>query len=427
MAEDIAGGLIVTMPSEKDFRNKKLGPYLEKYLKGVDGRKLVEVDALGRELQVIGMEEPKSGPNLFLTIDGELQKVMSSSLKAGLDKVHSKVGVVIAQDPNSGQILGLVSLPSFDPNLFTQKRPELTALFADSFSPLLNRATAGLYPPGSLFKIITSTAGLLTGKIDANTKFEDTGIMYLGPYSFANWYFTSYGKKEGLLDIVGAIKRSNDIFFYKVGQLVGEEKLAEFAHLFGLGEKTGIDLPVEEAGLVPTSWWKEKEKGLPWYPGDTLHMAIGQGDILTTPLQISDLVCSVANGGRLFRPFLGWKLEQEGEGFEFKPKIIKEDLGGEETLGLIQEGMKQACSQGGTGWPFFDFQPEVGCKTGSAEFGPSTGSGQGKTHAWFTAFAPFEKPQIVVTVLVEGGGEGSSVAGPIAKEILKYWFNNRSG
>lgn len=410
-----------------EFFNYKIGDRVgragveetfEKYLRGRDGREIVEIDASGHQLQVLGKEEPKSGLGLYLTIDGDLQKVMYSSLKVGLEKARSQAGVAIAQDPNNGQVLGLVSLPSFDPNLFTKERQGLAGLFANPFSPLLNRATAGLYPPGSVFKIVTSAAGLLTGKIDENTKFEDTGILYLGPYSFANWYFTSYGKKEGFLNLVKAIKRSNDIFFYKVGRLVGEEKLAEFARLFGLGEKTGVDLPTEEAGLVPTPSWKEEKIGLPWYPGDTLHMAIGQGSILTTPLQVSNMVCAVANGGTLFRPFLGKKAEGEGKSFQFQPQVIRENLIGERSLELIREGMRQACLPGGTGWPFFDFKPEVGCKTGTAEFGDPGG----KTHAWFTVFAPFENPEIVVTVLVEGGGEGSSVAAPIAKEILKYWF-----
>lgn len=391
----------------------------EKYLRGRNGRMIVEVDALGHELQVLGEEKPKSGLNLYLTIDADLQKVAYSSLKVGLEKADSSAGAVVVQNPSNGQVLSLVSLPSFDPNLFTRGKAGVTSIFSNPLSPLLNRVTAGLYPPGSVFKIVTSTAGLLTGKINKNTRFEDTGIMYLGPYSFANWYFTSYGKKEGLVDLVKAIKRSNDIFFYKVGQLVGEEKLAEFARLFGLGEKTGIDLPFEKAGLVPTSAWKEKEMGLPWYPGDTLHMAVGQGNVLTTPLQVSNMTSVVANGGVLYKPFLGLRVENGEQDSVFGPRIIRENLAGKEDLGLIREGMRQACADGGTGWPFFDFSPEVGCKTGTAEFGDP----QDKTHAWFTVFAPFENPEIVVTVLVEGGGEGSSVAAPIAKEILGYWFN----
>ena len=316
----------------------------------------------------------------------------------------------------------MVSLPSFDPNLFNRESVQLQELLSNPLSPLLNRATAGLYPPGSIFKIVSAAAGLQTGKIDKNTKFEDTGVMFLGPYSFANWYFTCCGKKEGFLDLVKAIKRSNDIFFYKLGQLVGPESLAKFAHLFGLGEKTGIDLPFEEKGLIPTPSWK-KERGEVWVPGNTLHLAIGQGDILVTPLQISNMICAVANGGTLYKPYLGMKIEGEGENLQFPPKIVRKDFLDRENLELIRQGMREACLEGGTGWPFFDFPISVGCKTGTAEFGDP----KGRTHAWFTVFAPFENPEIVVTVLVEGGGEGSSVAAPIAKEILEYWFKNRSG
>jgi len=410
-----------------EFSHYKIGDRLgrggveevfERNLRGVDGEKLVEVDALGKELEVVGERKPKSGSNLFLTIDSDLQKVMYSALKVGLKKAQSSAGVVIAQDPKNGQILGMVSLPSFDPNLFSRESVQLQELLSNPLSPLLNRATAGLYPPGSIFKIVSAAAGLQTGKIDKNTKFEDTGVMFLGPYSFANWYFTCCGKKEGFLDLVKALKRSNDIFFYKVGQLVGPENLAKFAHLFGLGEKTGIDLPFEEKGLIPTPSWK-KERGEVWVPGNTLHLAIGQGDILVTPLQISNMICAVANGGTLYKPYLGMKIEGEGENLQFPPQIIRKDFLDRENLELIRQGMREACLEGGTGWPFFDFPISVGCKTGTAEFGDP----KGRTHAWFTVFAPFENPEIVVTVLVEEGGEGSSVAAPIAKEILEYWFN----
>lgn len=390
----------------------------EKYLRGREGKKLVEVDALGREVAVVGEEKPESGAKLFLTIDADLQKVMYSALKVGLEKADASAGVVIAEDPKNGQILGLVSLPSFDPNLFSKGSYRLTELFSNPSAPLLNRATRGLYPPGSVFKMVTALAGLSSGQIDRKTKFEDTGVVYLGSFRFANWYYTFYGKTEGFLDIVGAIRRSNDIFFYKVGQLVGPDIIAKVAHLFGLGEKTGIDLPREEEGLVPTPVWKRKHKKEDWFPGNTLHLAIGQGDILTTPLQISNLVSAIANGGVLFRPYVGMRIEGKREKIVFKPQIWRRNFLKREHLELIREGMREACQRGGTGWPFFDFPVPVGCKTGTAEFG----SLQKKTHAWFTVFAPFSQPEIVITVLVEGGGEGSSVAAPIAKEILKYWF-----
>jgi penicillin-binding protein 2 len=418
-----------------EFANYKLGDQIgkmgiekiyEDFLSGVDGRELIEIDAKGIKKRVLGKEEPKRGLSTFLTLDSDLSEKMFFALKEGLEKSGSWAGTAIAQDPNDGQILGMVSFPTFNSNYFAASDSEkISSILKNPLSPLVNRATVGLYPPGSIFKIVTAAAGLTTGKIDKDTKILDTGILYLGSYSFANWYYTARGKTEGLLDLVGAIKRSNDIFFYQVGRTVGEEILGKFASLFGLGKKTGIDLSFEEAGLVPDPKWKETEKKIPWYPGDTLHMAIGQGDILVTPLQISNMVAAVANGGVLYKPKLLLKIidHQGEEVVKFEPETLTKQLVSLEHIGLIREGMRQACQQGGTGWPFFDFELSVACKTGTAEFGPSASSGQVQTHAWFTVYAPAEDPKIVVTVLIEGGGEGADVAAPVAREILEYWFN----
>ena len=382
-------------------------------LRGDDGGELVEVDAVGREVRKIGRKEPVLGKDLTLTVDAVLQKTAYEAL-------GNKKGAAVVSFPATGEILTLVSSPSFDANLFeaakwqSGKVSELGKILNDPRQPLFNRAISGVYPPGSTFKLITAAAGLEEGKIDKNFTIDDPGIIQIGPYRFGNWYFLSYGKKEGPVDLVKAIQRSTDTFFYKVGELVGIEKLAGWAGKFGLGKTLGIDLPSEAEGFVPDEAWKKKTKGEPWFLGDTYHLSIGQGDLLVTPLQMNNWTAAVANGGKVCQPYL---TEVQSSKFKVQNEQCR-DLGlKKETIELITEGMKKACEPGGTGWPFFNFKIPVACKTGTAEYGDP----KGQTHAWFTVFGPAEKPEIVVTVLVEGGGEGASVAAPIAKKILEEW------
>ena len=404
-------------------------------LRGKNGQEMIEVDAAGEEVRVLGKMEPKSGQNINISLDIDLQK-------ASYDAIGTNKGAVIVENPKNGEILALYSSPSYDPNRFI-KSDDVSPFFTDQNQPLFNRSIGGEYPPGSTFKIVTSLAALEKGTINSGTQIEDTGVLTVGSFSFSNWYFSQYGKKEGMLNIVGATKRSNDIFFYKVGEMTGIESIAKMAKNIGVGSKLGIDLPGEVAGLMPDSDWMKKVKGENWYTGNTYHVAIGQGDILTTPLQVNALVNVVANNGKLCQPHL---LTSQNPGIKIN-KTICRDLGiKKENLELVKEGMKEACSTGGTGWPLFNFKIQnarlkidnqnyfesyesttsgkpfinipVACKTVTAEFGD-----QKKTHAWITVFAPIENPQISITVLVESGGEGSTVAGPIAKKILEYWFS----
>ncbi len=383
--------------------------HYENILRGEDGKELIEVDALGKKISELGKVDPKPGKDLHLAIDLDLQKIASQEL-------GERPGAVIVSDPNTGEILSLVSGPSFNPNDIN------TNVLTDINKPLFNRAIAGLYPPGSTFKIITAAAGLETGKITAKTQIEDTGEINIGPYKFPNWYWLQYGGKEGLVDIVKAIKRSNDIFFYKVGEMVGISKLSDYAKKFDLGKSLKIDLPGETVGIMPTPDWRKKVRGEDWFLGDTYHVAIGQGDLQVTPLEVNFWTNVIANGGKLCQPRV-MKINSNS------PSQCKDIGFKKETINLIKEGMKEACSTGGTGWVLFDFsvqdgsasgrKVETACKTGTAEYGDP----KNKTHAWFTVFAPVEEPEISVTVLVEGGGEGSNVAAPIAKKILEEWFS----
>lgn len=386
----------------------------EKVLKGVDGGEIIEVDSNQKKIRTLRESKVVAGHNLYLSIDLDLQLYAFKLLAESISSSGSCCGALIIQDPSSGEILALVSIPSFNPI-------ELEKSLNAQNSPFLNRVIAGTYPPGSVFKIVSSLAALSSGKILENTQFEDTGITYLGPFQFGNWYFTQYGKLEGLVDLKKALKRSNDTYFYRVGQIIGEKALASAAKTVGFGRKVGIDLPGEAVGLVPDNEWKVKTTGEVWYPGDTLHMAIGQGFILTTPLQISNLLSTLSLNGKQFPPHLGLKITNPDS------KVLKEfkfdtsfQLPYERNhIATVKDGLSQVPKTGGTAWPLFTFPLETAGKTGTAEYGDPSN----RTHAWYTTYAPVSNPKIVVTVLIEGGGEGSSVAAPVAKELLRWYFS----
>ncbi len=371
----------------------------EEILRGQDGGVIYEVDTLGNRVREIGRVEALPGRDLHLSIDARLSEVAYKALE-------DKPGAVVAFEAQTGQILVLISSPSFDPNQISSED------LSDEKKPMFNRAIGGQYPPGSTFKIVTAAAGVEENKVDKDTTYEDVGFIQIGEYVYKNWYYNQYGRTEGEIDLVQAIKRSTDTFFYKIGEWVGANKLAEWGRAFGLGQETGIDLSGETAGLVPTPKWREKTIGEKWFLGNTYHFAIGQADLLTTPLQVNLMTSVIANNGELCQP----KVRNEERKEECQDLGLKQ-----ETLRLIKEGMKGACSSGGTAFPFFDFSPQVGCKTGTAEFGDP----EERTHAWLTAFAPVDNPEIVVTALVEAGGEGSDVAAPIVKEVMEAWFHGQ--
>ena len=384
----------------------------EKLLRGKDGGEIIEVDSKGVKVRTLRRNPATAGQNIYLTIDALLQDQLYGNLKQSLTKSGSCCGAAVAMDPDNGQILSLVSLPSFDPNIFTTRYDEnaIAQVFTQQDSPILNRVISGTYPPGSTYKIVSSLAALGSGKITPQTIVQDDGVIYLGPYKFTNWYFTEYGKTEGSVDLLKAIQRSNDIYFYYVGQTIGAPVLADWSKKLKLGGKLGIDLPGEASGLIPDDAWKRKTFGEGWYPGDSLHMAIGQGFVLTSPLQILGITSFIAADGVLYQPQLVLS--------DFKQKILLQKLVSADKIRLIKEGLKLVPKNGGTAWPFFTFPIPTAGKTGTAEYGD-----KGKTHAWYTSFAPENNPKIVLTVLVEGGGEGSNVAAPVAKEVYRWYFS----
>ncbi len=386
----------------------------DSFLTGKVGKKLVEVDASGNNISLIGEEEAKSGRDLTTTIDGDLQKIAYESLAKYTGLTGGRKGAIVVENPQTGEILALASAPSFSPE-------NIAAAVADRDLPFFNRAVQGTYPPGSVFKIVTSLAGLESGEINQNTEFDDVGQINVGGQTFSNWLFTEYGRVDGLIKIERAIARSNDIFFYKAGQKTGVDQMKKMAVKLGYGQKTGIDLPDESYGLIPDEVWKKSTVGEDWFTGDTLHMAIGQGFILTTPVQVDGVTSFVASG-KLTKPFLVSKIGSglgSGE-ISFSTKVLGEGLVKSENLDFVRNGMNMACELGGTGVPFFNAKYKVACKTGTAE------EAGGESHAWFTVFAPREKPQIAIAVVVERGGQGSAVAAPVAKEVVDWWMANRN-
>jgi len=432
-----------------DFKNYGLSDFTgrmgieeqyEKFLHGQNGKQLYEVNAQGEKIRLLGEQPAFAGSVLRTTLDTDIQKAAVTAM-GQIEKV-----AVVVSDPRNGAILALFSKPSFDPNLFTrestyesegeyEKKEDI--LLDDKKFPLLDRAIAGVYPPGSTYKIITSLAALSERTISENTEFEDTGVLSVGGSNFGTWNYLSTGRKEGAMDVRKALVRSNDIFFYQTAIKLGVDKLSSWSKKLGLGSKTGVDLPGEVAGTVPSPKWKEENLDEQWYLGDTINMSIGQGFLETTPMQVNLYTQFVANGGRFFKPHLiaGGNL------------LTSEELVTKTNIAIVKDGMRGACQTGGTGYPLFNFKVKneklkideldyekdasaganfvhvtMGCKTGTSE----AHGEDAESHAWFTVFAPFYNPEIAVTVLAENGGEGSKVAAPVARDILKAYFEKKN-
>ena len=374
-------------------------------LRGTNGKRLVEVDAKGSYVRELGREEPVAGKTVSLSLDAYWQDKIYKVL-------NGRRAVVVMSDPKTGKILTLVSSPGFDPNAFSfdQNNAIIETYLGDHENlPLLNRAISGRYHPGSVFKIVMATGGLEEGVINESSTYEDTGIIKVGDYNYTNWLWTKRGQTDGMVSIVKALQRSNDIFFYKLGGDMGVDRIKTWADKYGFGAKTGIELPGEQTGIVPDEKWKMEARGEKWFLGNTYHMSIGQGDLDATPLQVNQMTNVIANNGKLCSMSILKDSKANCRSLGIKS----------ETVSLIREGMMAACHTGGTAWPLFNFKTELACKTGTAE----VGDGSKDTHAWLTAFAPADDPQVSITVMVERGGEGSDIAAPIVGDILKEWFN----
>ncbi len=389
-------------------------------LRGVDGERRVIVNSRGADMGVFDEKPPVAGHPLHLTIDYDLQEIAEESFQGDN-------GALVALDPRTGEVLAMVSRPAFDPNLFAKgiSRAEWSELISDPGNPLLNRAIQAQLAPGSVYKIIMATAGLESGTADASTVFHcPGGAVFYGRY-FHCW--EKHG--HGTVGIHQAIVRSCDVFFYNLGKNMGIDIIAEYSTEFGLGHKTGIDLPNEETGTMPSQEWKEKMFHQKWYAGETISLAIGQGALAVTPLQVAHAVGGIASGGYFPRPHLvSWK-ELDSLGRKPPTPIERRVPLSEQTVTMVTDGMYGVVNEGGgTGGRARIPGVDVGGKTGSAQVASvQTSKGSHlKDNAWFVGLAPRRNPEIVVAVLYEGGEHGY-LAAPIAKAVIKAYYDKKNG
>ncbi|MDP2659384.1 MAG: penicillin-binding protein 2 [Dehalococcoidia bacterium] len=401
-------------------------------LRGKPGQEQVEVDVDGRKISSLNTEPPQPGSNLKLTIDSDLQRQMDVMVKETMGS--SNYAAAVAMDPQTGQILGMVSEPTYDNNIFsgTVSQSQLNSLLNDPRRPLLNYATGIAQPPGSIFKLITASAALQEGIATASTRIYSAGSISVPSQYDPSIIYTFYDWAAlGWLDLRRAIAQSSDVYFYYLSggyqdfKGLGVEKLASYAKQFGLGAPTGVDLPGETSGLIPDPQWKQERKNEPWLLGDTYNMSIGQGDVLASPLQMVTMVSAVANGGEVLRPqIVDEVLDAEGKVLRpFTKDVVRKVTTTQSNLAVVREGMKQS-AESGTGISVKAPGIEVGAKTGTAEFGaldPVTG--QRPTHGWTLAFAPYDNPKIALVVYHEVG-QGALTAAPLAGKILQYYFSH---
>ncbi len=395
----------------------------DKLLRGVPGRRMIQVNAAGRKVKDLGIEEPRPGTDLYLTIDLDAQKAAEEGL-------GDRAGAVVAMDPNSGEILALASHPTYDPNLFPRgiSPKDWVRLMNDPSHPLYNRAIQSVYPPGSTFKIVVALAGLAYGVINPNEKIHCYGSLKSGRRTFRCW------KKDGhgAISLHQAIVESCDVYFYTMGERIGWDRVAEFAKKLGYGSLTGIPLPDEKAGLIPTTEWKKKRTGEDWYGGDTFINSIGQGYVLVSPIQACQLMSVVANGGTFYRPML---LKQSRNRETGVVKTYSSERRGAisldpKELELVRQALAGVVAEpGGTAHSAQTPIATVAGKTGTAQVIAQKIPGrhlaeQARDHAWFIAYAPVENPKIAVAVLVEHGGHGGSAAAPVAKRVIEEYLKN---
>lgn len=398
-----------------------LEKYYEKDLKGKNGAKQVEVDSAGNSKKNLGSIEPIAGNDLFLNIDEGLQKKLYDSLSSVMEKTATRTAAAVAIDPRNGGVLALVSLPGFDNNLFAEgiSSDDYGKLIADKNLPLFNRVISGEYPPGSTIKPAIAAAALSEGTITPETIINGQGgSINIGGFRFGDW------KAHAPSDVRTAIAESNDVFFYTVGggyggiQGLGMDRMKKYENLFGLGSLTGIDLPGEATGFIPSEQWKLDKIGEKWYIGDSYHCAIGQGFVTVTPLQLANYIATVANGGTLYQPRIVNRIQKnDGTAENIPPTVIRKDFISSEVMRVVREGMRKTVTDG-TAQPLKNLPVAVAGKTGTAQFGSD-----GKTHGWFASFAPFDNPEIALVILAEGGGEGHSTGVPVTKEVYDWYFN----
>ncbi|MEK7636543.1 MAG: penicillin-binding protein 2 [Patescibacteria group bacterium] len=400
------------------------------YLRGVPGKKIVQINALRSVQRIKTIEPALGGATVTLLIDAELQKKAYEVLEKHIQDGGKRAGAFVAIDPRDGSVLALISYPSFDNSFFKNRlsQKDFEKIFKNPDMPLFNRAISGEYPPGSIIKPIIASAALEERVIDPQKQIFSAGFIQIpNPFKAGEFSVFKDWKPLGWMDIRSALAYSSNVYFYTVGggyqgqQGLGIERIGRYEELFGLGKKLGIDLPGEEDGIIPSPLRKAttKKNDPLWRIGDTYNASIGQGDTLVTPLQIASYGAVFANQGTLFQPRIVQSIYNPETATilaSFGPSIIRSDFLDKRTIQIVREGMRMAVTEG-SARQLSALSVTVAGKTGTAETGRLN-----ETHAWFTGFAPYENPKIMITVLVEKGGEGSSVAVPIAREILEWYF-----
>ncbi|MBE6073366.1 MAG: penicillin-binding protein 2 [Selenomonas ruminantium] len=387
----------------------------DKELRGENGGQQVEVDVSGKPVQIIGRKDPIPGDDLYLTIDEGLQTAAEKAVDEQLKLIHANAAAAVAMNPQTGEILAIVSRPAFDPNLFAHgiSTKDWNALNKNPYHPMDNKAITGEYPPGSTFKIVTGTAALTEGVVSPEELINDTGRHWIIPKGNAE------GEALGLINFRQAMAHSDNVYFYEMGNRLGIDRLEKYARMFGLGKTTGIDLPYEASGLVANRKYKELnfEDG-EWYLSETFDAAIGQGFNLVTPLQAAMLMGEIAADGKRFRPHVVQRIVgPDGKTVkEFKPELLSTLDVTPSVLKLVQDGLHDVTKYGTAASSFQGFNIDIAGKTGTAE------NPHGRDHGWFVAYGPFDNPTIVVAVIVEQGGFGSQSAVPIGRKILEAAF-----
>jgi len=387
----------------------------DKELRGENGGQQVEVDVSGKPVQILGRKEPVPGDDLELTIDIKLQQAAEKAVDDQLTQIGAHAAAAVVMNPQTGEILAMVSRPAFDPNLFAHgiSSKDWNQLNNNPYHPMDNKTITGEYPPGSTFKIVTGTAALTEGVVTPDEQIFDSGHHWIIPKGNAD------GEALGWLNFRTALAHSDNVYFYEMGNRLGIDRLEKYARMFGLGQKTGIDLPYEATGLVANRRYKEKnfDDG-EWYLSETFDAAIGQGFNLVTPLQAAMVMGEIAADGKRYKPHVVNRiLAPDGSVVkEFQPELLSQLDVPEEDIKLVQDGLHDVTKYGTAASSFRGFTVDIAGKTGTAE------NSQGRDHGWFVAYGPFDNPNIVVAVIVENGGYGSQSAVPIGRKILEAAF-----
>ncbi len=381
-----------------------LEDYYNSYLRGESGGIQVEVDALSRQVRQLSYKAPEKGKDIYLTIDIDLQEMANMLLK-------DETGAFIAMDAKTGQVLALASSPNFDPNVFVNPAEESKrlVLLNRKDHPMLNRAISSAYPPGSTFKIVVATAALSSGKLNEKTLYYCHGIYRLGKAKFRCWRRGGHGTQN----VIQGLAHSCNIFFYNAGRLIGPDLIYQYAMKFGLGQPTGIDLPWEAAGFVPSPFWKRRNKGKPWHPGDTLNLAIGQGFLLITPIQGLKMITFIANKGLAPRPYLVKRIGEVDLQGESSDKVAIEEENN--AFSIIQNGLYDVVNDPtGTGQNARVKGLKICGKTGTAQVEGA------EAHGWFLGYLPADNPKISFAIFLEHCGSGGRKPATMARVLCKY-------